>query len=50
MFRGLDRWLRIRIRCMKYKRKSMADNGRLRLKNFRHMQLLFLTELGPAPA
>jgi group II intron reverse transcriptase/maturase len=49
MFRGLDRWIRMRIRCMKYKRKSMADNGRLRLKNFRHMQLLFLTELGPAP-
>src|SRR5262249_16353253 len=27
-FRGLDRWIRMRLRCMKYKRKSRADNGR----------------------
>ena len=30
-FRGLDRWIRMRLRCMKYKRKSRADNGRFRL-------------------
>ena len=44
-FRGLDRWIRMRLRCMKYKRKSRADNGRIRLERFRRMGLLFLTEL-----
>ena len=33
LFRTLDRWLRMRIRCMKFKRKSTQDNGRLRLKH-----------------
>src|SRR5258708_36727276 len=49
LFRGLDRWIRMRLRCMKYKRKSRADNGRLRLKHFRRLGLLSLTELRPAP-
>jgi RNA-directed DNA polymerase len=49
-FRGLDRWIRMRLRCMKYKRKSRADNGRIRLKNFRSLGLLFLSDLRPAPA
>jgi group II intron reverse transcriptase/maturase len=49
-FRGLDRWIRMRLRCMKYKRKSRADNGRFRLKNFRRLGLLFLSDLRPAPA
>ena len=49
LFRGLDRWIRMRIRCMKYKRKSRADNGRFRLANFRRVGLLFLTELRPVP-
>jgi RNA-directed DNA polymerase len=49
-FRGLDRWIRMRLRCMKYKRKSRADNGRIRLKNFRRLGLLFLSDLRPAPA
>lgn len=49
LFRGLDRWIRMRIRCMKFKRKSRADNGRLRLRNFRGLGLLFLTDLRPAP-
>ena len=43
LFRGLDRWIRMRLRCMKYKRKSRADNGRLRLVQFRRLGLLFLT-------
>jgi RNA-directed DNA polymerase len=30
-FRTLDRWYRMRLRCMKYKRKSKKDNGRLRI-------------------
>jgi group II intron reverse transcriptase/maturase len=49
LFRGLDRWIRMRLRCMKYKRKSRADNGRLRLANFRRLGLLFLTDLRPIP-
>jgi RNA-directed DNA polymerase len=49
LFRGLDRWMRMRLRCMKYKRKSRADNGRFRLAHFRRLGLLFLTELRPAP-
>jgi RNA-directed DNA polymerase len=47
-FRGLDRWIRMRLRCMKYKRKSVADNGRLRLCHFRQRGLLFLSDLRPA--
>ena len=50
LFRGLDRWIRMRLRCMKYKRKSRADNGRLRLKHFRRLGLLALSDLRPAPA
>jgi group II intron reverse transcriptase/maturase len=50
LFRGLDRWIRMRLRCMKFKRKSRADNGRFRLRYFRSMGLLFLTDLRPAPA
>jgi len=49
-FRGLDRWIRMRLRCMKYKRKSRADNGRIRLERFRRLGLLFLSDLRPAPA
>ena len=48
-FRGLDRWIRMRLRCMKYKRKSRADNGRFRLERFRRLGLLFLSDLRPAP-
>jgi len=48
-FRGLDRWIRMRLRCMKYKRKSRADNGRFRLAYFRRLGLCALTELRPAP-
>lgn len=49
LFRGLDRWVRMRLRCMKYKRKSRADNGRFRLAYFRRLGLCFLSELRPAP-
>jgi group II intron reverse transcriptase/maturase len=49
LFRGLDRWIRMRLRCMKYKRKSRADNGRFRLAHFRRLGLCTLTELRPAP-
>jgi group II intron reverse transcriptase/maturase len=45
MYRSLDRWIRMRLRCMKYKRKSRVDNPRLRLKHFKRMGLLSLSEL-----
>jgi RNA-directed DNA polymerase len=48
-FRGLDRWIRMRLRCMKFKRKSRTDNGRLRLQQLRRLGLCSLTELRPAP-
>ena len=38
LFRGLDRWIRMRIRAMKFKRKSRADNWRFRRKHFRNLE------------
>ena len=49
-FRTLDRWIRMRLRCMKYKRKSRTDNGRIRLRQFRRLGLLSLSDLRPDPA
>ena len=48
MYRTLDRWIRMRLRCMKTKRKSAEDNRRLRLKHFEHMGLLSLTSFLPS--
>lgn len=36
LFRELDKWIRMRLRCMKKKRKSYRDNWKLRLTYFRH--------------
>jgi group II intron reverse transcriptase/maturase len=47
-YRSLDRWIRMRLRCMKVKRKSQVDNVRIRLKHFRHMGLLSLSNLRSA--
>jgi group II intron reverse transcriptase/maturase len=44
-YRSLDRWIRMRLRCMKFKRKSQVDNVRIRLKHFRHMNLLSLSDI-----
>ncbi len=44
-YRSLDRWIRMRLRCMKFKRKSQVDNVRIRLKHFKHMGLLSLSDL-----
>ena len=41
-FRELDKWVRMRVRAMKYKRKSIRDNHRLRCK---YIQRLGLTSL-----
>jgi len=43
-FKLLDHWIRMRLRCMKFNRKWMTDNRRLRLKHFRNMGLLCLTD------
>ena len=50
LFRTLDRWIRMRIRCMKCKRKSVSDNWRVRLKHLRRRGLLFLSEARAPPA
>ena len=42
VFRDLDVWVRRRIRCMKYKRYSIHDNRRMRLKQFQRLGLLSL--------
>ena len=47
-YRSLDRWIRMRLRCMKFKRKSQVDNVRIRLKHLRRMGLLSLTDLRAA--
>lgn len=46
--RSLDRWTRMRLRCTKFKRKSKKDNSRFRLKYFRRMGLLSLSDLRAA--
>ena len=49
LFRDLDEWLRMRLRCMKSKRKSREDNWRLRVKHLRRMGFVFLCDLLPEP-
>jgi len=45
LFQKLDSWIRMRLRCMKYKQKSQNDNKRLRVKTFsRKFGLLSLEE------
>lgn len=44
-YRSLDAWIRMRLRCMQYKRKSNVDNYRLRLKHLKRLGLLSLTEI-----
>ena len=43
-FRALDAWLRMRIRAMKFKRKWLTDNRRLRWQHFRRLGFLFLAD------
>jgi len=44
-YRNLDAWIRMRLRCMKTKRKSKVDNPRIRLKHLERMGLLSLSDL-----
>lgn len=43
-FRYLDAWVRMRVRCMKFKRKSVHDNWRLRIRHLRRLGLVFLMD------
>ena len=46
LFGRLDKWIRMRLRCMKLKRKSWNDNRKLRLKYFRYkLGLLAMRDL-----
>jgi group II intron reverse transcriptase/maturase len=49
LFRSLDRWLRMRLRCMKFKCKRLTNNWRLRLKHLRNMGLELLSDVWPDP-
>lgn len=45
LFQKLDSWIRMRLRCMKVKRKNYCDNGRLWVRFFRYkLKLLTLEE------
>lgn len=41
-FHKLDSWIRMRVRAMKFKRKSMRDNRKFRVKKFERLGLLTL--------
>jgi RNA-directed DNA polymerase len=49
-FRTLDRWIRMRIRCMKFKRKRSTDNWRLHGKHLSKMGFVFLAEARAPPS
>ncbi len=42
-FLALDKWIRMRVRCMKLKRKSYHDTYKLRMGYFRKLGLLSLS-------
>ena len=50
LFTEIDKWIRMRLRSMKFKRKWKTDNRRLRLKHFRRMGLLSLADFYHQPA
>jgi len=50
LFTDLDKWIRVRLRCMKFDRKWQTDNRRLRLKHFKNMGLLNLRDFYREPA
>ncbi len=49
LFCDLDKWLRMRIRCMKFKRKRVSDNWRLWRKHFHRMGVVFLSDAYASP-
>jgi group II intron reverse transcriptase/maturase len=50
LFRTLDRWIRMRIRCMKFKRKRKTDNWRLHGKHLANLGFVFLSDPRAPPA
>lgn len=50
LFRTLDRWIRMRLRCMKYKRKQTTDNWRLQRKHLAKLGFVFLSDARAPPA
>ncbi|NOQ36268.1 MAG: group II intron reverse transcriptase/maturase [Methylococcaceae bacterium] len=50
LFTELDKWIRVRLRCMKFDRKWKTDNRRLRLKHFKNRGLLNLRDFYHKPA
>jgi len=49
LFSDLDKWIRVRLRCMKYNRKWITDNRRFRLKHFKNRGLLSLWDFYAIP-
>jgi len=49
VFHKLDAWIRMRLRCMRTKRKSMLDNRRIRLRVFDRLGLLKLEDFCVLP-
>ena len=47
LFRTLDRWIRMRLRCMKFKRKRATDNWRLHGKHLARLGFVFLSARAP---
>lgn len=50
LFRDLDGWIRMRIRCMKFKCKRRTDNWRLRRKHLRNLGFIDLSDVWQPPA
>jgi RNA-directed DNA polymerase len=50
LFRKLDCWIRMRIRCMKFKCKRLTNNWRLRRKHLRSMGFICLCDAWLPPA
>jgi group II intron reverse transcriptase/maturase len=50
LFRSLDGWMRMRIRCMKFKGKQKTDNWRLQRKHIRNMGFISLCDVWNPPA
>ena len=47
VFRTLDRWIRMRIRAFRYKRKCRNDNSRIRIRRLEKWGLLSLAQCRP---
>ena len=47
LFRTLNRWMRMRLRCMKFKCKRMTDNWRLHGKHLARLGFVFLSARAP---